>query len=153
MKASQVIINCPNHNELMIGPNTFAAKNAFAQIPNNKRVCLFQGFVIRHGVKLCLANAHLSGDPAQLTPVAFAADNTRFRMFGDHQPHNIAAMADNARRVGSNGHVLSCGGDACGHQPAGFFIFYQAQPAGAKGFQIRMITKMRNFNAIFRSSF
>ena len=152
-KASLVVIDGTNPNEFMVCPNAFSAQDAFAQIPDNKRISLLQGFVIGHRIKIRFANAHLSGDPAQLTAVALAADDTGLRMFGDHQAHNVAAMTENARGFGSNGHFRGNRRDTGGHQPSGFPIFHQAQPAGAKGFQVRMIAQVRDFNVISRSSF
>jgi hypothetical protein len=41
----------------MIGPDAFAAQNALAQIPDDKRIRLFKGFEIRHAIEIRLADA------------------------------------------------------------------------------------------------
>ena len=61
-----------------------------------------------------------------MTAVAFAADDTGLRLFGDHETNIFAALTVYARGVGSNGHVRGYRCDAGGHQAPGFFIFHQA---------------------------
>ena len=152
-KASQIIIDGTHCDEFMVGTNAFSAQDAFAQIPDNKRIRLLQRFVIGHRIKFSYAHAHLSSNPTQLAAVALAADNAGFRMLGDHQAHNVAAMAQDPRGLGSNGHLLGHRRDTGGHQPTGFFIFHQAHPAGAEGFQVRMVAQVGDFNVISRRGF
>jgi hypothetical protein len=89
LKASQVIIYCPHNNQLMVCPDTLSTQNTFGEIPYNERICLFQWFVVGHRVKVCLPYTELGGYLTQLTAVPFAAKDTGFRMFGDHQPNYI----------------------------------------------------------------
>jgi hypothetical protein len=152
-KSPQVVIDGTHCNEFMVCPDAFSAQNAFAQIPDNKRVGLLQGFVIGHRIKIRFANSHLSGDPAKLAAITFAADDTGFRMLGNHQSRDIAAMPEDTRGVGSDGHIRGYRRHTRCHQPSGFFIFDQAQPAGTKGFQIGMIAQVRDSNFILRGRF
>ena len=99
-KAAQVVINGPDDHQLVIGPDAFAAQDTFAEIPDNKWIGLFEGFEIGHVIEVRLTDSQIGGDLAQLTAVALAADNAGFRMFGNHEPHNVAAMFDDARGCG-----------------------------------------------------
>jgi hypothetical protein len=116
----------------MIGPDAFAAQDTLAQIPDNKGICLFKGFVIGHGIKIRFANAQLCRDPSQLAAVSFAADNARFRVFRHHQADDIATVFGNAFGGGLDNHILGCRGNTGGHEAAALFIFHQTQAAGAK---------------------
>jgi hypothetical protein len=125
----------------MIGPDAFPTQDTFAQISDNKRVCLFQGFIIGHGIQLGFTNAELGRQMTQLATVALAADHTRLGMFGYHQSDDIFAVLFYTRRVCLDGHI---GGDrrytGC-HDPAGFFILHQAKAAGAERFKIMVVAQ------------
>ena len=136
----------------MIGSDAFAAQDALAQIPDDKRVGFLKGLVVGHVVQICFTHAQLGCDPAQLAAIAFVADNTGFRMLGDHQAGNIAAVSDGAFGGGLNGHVRCHGCDTGRHQASGFFVFHQTHSAGTKWFQIRMVAEFGNFYAILLSS-
>ena len=150
-EAAQVVIYGPNDHQLVIGPDAFAAQDTLAEISDNKWIGLFEGLEIGHGVKVCFADSQIGGDLAQLTPVALAADNAGFRVFGNHESYNVATMFDDARGCGLQNHVPGCGGDTGRHQASGVFIFHQAHTAGAKRLQVRMMTKSGNFYAILFS--
>ena len=118
IKASQIVVNGTNRNKFMIRPDAFSAQDTLAQISDDKGIRLLQGLVIGHGVQIRFANTHLSGSPAQLTAVALAADDTGFGMFGDHQTHDVAAMTEDARGIGANGHVRGYRCNAGSYQAA-----------------------------------
>ena len=86
------IINGAGNHEFMIRPDAFSAQNAFAEIPDDKRIELLIGGIIRHGVESAIPHPKISGNLSQFAPVAFAADNAGFRMLGHHQAHNIASV-------------------------------------------------------------
>ena len=132
--AAQIVINGADHYQFMIGPDAFAAENTLTQIPDNKWICLFKGFEIRHVVEVCLSDSKIGSYLPQPAAVAFTADNAGFGMFCYHQPGNIAAVFDNAVGCGLNHHVRGGRGDARGHKTSGFFIFHQAHAAGAERF-------------------
>ena len=55
IKASHVVIDGADRNEFMIRPDAFAAQNTFAQISDNKRICLLQRFVVGNLIQIGLA--------------------------------------------------------------------------------------------------
>jgi hypothetical protein len=60
----------------MISSNTLSAKDTFTEVPDNKRVCLFQTSIVRHGIKVGFADTQFSGNLPQLASVSLAAYNT-----------------------------------------------------------------------------
>ena len=87
-----------------------------------------------------------------LTAVALAANYAGFRMFGNHQADDIAAMAQDARCIGQKFHIRCNGGNTRSHQATTFLILHQTEPTGAKGFQIRMKTEVGYLNAFLGRS-
>ena len=90
-------------------------------------------------IKIRFTDTQLSGHLPKLAAVALAANDARFRMFGDHQACDIASMIDHPRTGCLYHHIVGNGGDTGGHQPRGFFILHQAHAAGAIGLEIRMV--------------
>ena len=115
-------------------PDAFSAKDTLAQISDDKRICLFIGFVIGHVIKICLTHTQLGRHPSQLAVVSLTAENAGFRMFGNHQAGDVATMFDDAGAGGLKNHVRGCRGYTGSHQSSGFFIFHQAHAAGADRF-------------------
>jgi hypothetical protein len=125
----------------MIGPDAFPAQNTFAQVSDNKRVGLFQRFIIGHGIQLGFTNAELGRQMTQLATVALAADHTRLGVFGYHQSDDIFTVIFDTRSVCLDGHV-GCNRRYAGrHDPAGFFILHQAEAAGTERFKIMMVAQ------------
>jgi hypothetical protein len=151
-KAAHIIIDGADSHQFMVGPDAFAAKDTLAQVPDDKRICLFIGFVIGHGVKIRFTHPQLSCNPSQLAAVSFTAENAGLGMFCDHQADDVATMFDDAGVGGLNNHVRGCGGDTGSHETSGFFIFHQTHAAGAERFQLRMVTESGNFYAILVGS-
>ena len=58
-KAAHIIIDGDDHHPFMVCPDAFAAEDTLAQVPDDKRVCLFIGFVIGHVVKIGFTHAQL----------------------------------------------------------------------------------------------
>jgi hypothetical protein len=58
-KTSKVVIDGTHNDQLMVRPDTLAAEDTFAQISDDKRIGLLQGFVIGHMVEIGFADAHL----------------------------------------------------------------------------------------------
>ena len=59
-KSPIIIIDCADDNQFMVCPDTLAAQDAFAQIPYNKRVCLFKGTHIGHCIQVGFADTQVS---------------------------------------------------------------------------------------------
>ena len=148
-----VIIDGTDNDQLVIGANALATQNTFAQISNDKWIGLLQRLVIGKVIKMGFTDSQLCGHLPQLATIALAANNARFRMFGDHQPRDIASMIDDAWGGCLYHHVRGNRGDTGGHQPCGFFILYQAHAASAIRLEIRMVTEMGNFNAVLLCGF
>ena len=87
-----IVINGTGDHQFMIRADTFPAENAFTEIPYNKRIDLFIGGKIRHGIEAGIADTQGCGNISEFTPVPFAADNTGFRVFRHHQADNIATV-------------------------------------------------------------
>ena len=80
------------------------------------------------------ADSQLRSSLTKTAAVSFAADDTGFRMLGDHQSNNIPSVTDQSFAVGADFHVCCRRGDTGGHQTAGVFVFYQAHAAGTVWF-------------------
>jgi hypothetical protein len=50
-KSPEVVIDGANDNQLVVGTNTLAAKYAFTQVPDYKRICLLKTHIMGYGIK------------------------------------------------------------------------------------------------------
>jgi hypothetical protein len=130
-----VVINGPHDHQFVISPDALSAQDAFAEIPDQKRVGLFQGFVMGHGIKTGFTDAQGSGNVPQFTAVPLAAEDARFRVFGEHQADDVPSVGENPGRCGQHGQSFCHRGHAGSHEPACFFIFDKTQPTSPIGFE------------------
>ena len=133
-KAAQIIVDRPHIHQFMVGPDTFAAEDALAEIPDHKRVRLFKGFEVGHMIEVCLPDPEVGSYLTQLAAVALAANNTGFRVLCDHEANDIAAVFDNPGGRCVEYHIPGRRGDTGGHQPTAILVFDQAHAAGAEWF-------------------
>jgi len=152
VKAAHVIVYGANLYQFMIGPDTLAAEDALAQVSDHEGIGFLEGLVVGHGIEVGFTDPQIGGGLAQLAPVSLGADNTRLRVLGNHQTHDIAAMLDDAGGSGLNLHSSGCRGHTGGEKtPA--FIFHQTHATGAIGLEIGVIAESGNLDAILVGSF
>jgi hypothetical protein len=57
-----VEVDRPHHDQFMIGSNALAAKNAFAEVPNDEGIGCLNACVVGHRVKVVQAHTQFGGD-------------------------------------------------------------------------------------------
>jgi hypothetical protein len=140
-KSALVVINGADPHQFMIRPDAFTAEDTLAQVPYHEGIGFFKGFGVGHGVEIGFTDAQIGRCLAQLTTIAFGADDTGFRVLGHHQTHDVTPVSDHTRCGGLNLHSGRYRGDAGGHEAAVGFILHQTDAAGAMGFEVRVVAE------------
>jgi hypothetical protein len=152
VKAAHIVVNSANLHQFVIRTDTLAAEDALAQVPDHEGIGFLEGLGVGHGVEIGFADSQIGCSLAQLAPVSLGADDTRLRVLGNHQTHNIVAMLDDASGSGLDLHTGGRRGYTGGHEPPAF-IFHQAHAARAIWLEIGMITKSGDLDIILVSRF
>jgi hypothetical protein len=110
-KPPEIIINGANHDQLMVGTNTLAAKNTLTEVPDNKRIRLLQTGIMGHRIKPYLADTQFGGNLPQLASVSLATYDAGLRVVGHHQADNIYPVLFNGGRFCLYDHIWRYGRD------------------------------------------
>jgi len=145
-EASHAVVDRALRNKLLAGSDASSAQDAFGEVTNDERIRLVKRTVVGHGIQVRIPYPEFTRNFSQQASVPLAADDTGFRVFGYHQPYDIAPVLQNTLCVRQYAQPVSDRGDARCQQTSAFLILYDTNAASAMGLQCRMVAKSRNID-------
>jgi hypothetical protein len=144
-----MVIDGAHDNKFMVGAHALAAKDTLAEVPDDERIGLLQAGIMGHGIEINFTHTQIGRHLPQLTSVTLVTHNAGFRVIGHHHADDIFPVVSDNGRVRPDFKLRGYGGGTGGHDAPAFFILHQTEPARTRGFQVGVMAKGRDFDAVF----